>query len=469
MFVQGFLVQGYPNSPGHSPQAGSSVANVPILLPGSPAGQSPQSPGQAQQVFFIGLPSQGSAVPYVVRGGAQTPQDTRTTLVLRKLPSGMSRDAVVDLLDSKELRGSYDFFYMPWNFEENIGLGYAFVNFITNSHADYARLCLHGWEISRDEFSSELPIEASWSDLSQGIESNIERYRNSPVMHQAVPEELRPMLFNHGIHVSFPAPTKRLRQPRGLARVHRTHQSLTLTRPSQTLREGITKVVHILNVADMGAFFKHLSSALAFNMTYYSPGVCDELHETGEIVRFHKRLRDAIPDLSLAVDHASLDSWRAIGTGTQVTQLVPQLPVGVPMKFILESSVKADESGKINWICERFALVDGGMEVLPDGHGNEAQVAQARNANELRHRSSECQPCAYFAFKSAGCAKGDDCEFCHLCNKSQARMRKRSKALAQKLVKETRQDLYGLPRAESNTPSLFSSCVDDGWITDDGF
>lgn len=44
------------------------------------------------------------------------------------------------------------------------------------------------------------------------------------------------------------------------------------------------------------------------------------------------------------------------------------------------------------------------------------------------HSRGECRPCAYFAFKKDGCRMGDDCEFCHLCDRSQVRRWTRARA-----------------------------------------
>eukprot|EP00929_Paragymnodinium_shiwhaense_P123671 TRINITY_DN977_c0_g1_i1.p2 TRINITY_DN977_c0_g1~~TRINITY_DN977_c0_g1_i1.p2 ORF type:complete len:140 (-),score=31.60 TRINITY_DN977_c0_g1_i1:534-953(-) len=50
---------------------------------------------------------------------------------------------------------------------------------------------------------------------------------------------------------------------------------------------------------------------------------------------------------------------------------------------------------------------------------DEKEKKQQRQA-EL-HAKGECRPCAYFAFKKDGCRMGEDCEFCHLCDRSQVR------------------------------------------------
>eukprot|EP00929_Paragymnodinium_shiwhaense_P047562 TRINITY_DN2411_c0_g1_i1.p1 TRINITY_DN2411_c0_g1~~TRINITY_DN2411_c0_g1_i1.p1 ORF type:complete len:136 (-),score=37.65 TRINITY_DN2411_c0_g1_i1:765-1172(-) len=46
------------------------------------------------------------------------------------------------------------------------------------------------------------------------------------------------------------------------------------------------------------------------------------------------------------------------------------------------------------------------------------------------HQRGECRPCAYFAFKKDGCRMGDECEYCHLCDRSDIRRWKRIRAKA---------------------------------------
>jgi len=47
----------------------------------------------------------------------------------------------------------------------------------------------------------------------KGFEAHIERYRNSGVMQRSVPVEFKPAIFNDGVQVAFPRPTKRLKKP----------------------------------------------------------------------------------------------------------------------------------------------------------------------------------------------------------------------------------------------------------------
>merc|ERR1712113_4721 len=50
-----------------------------------------------------------------------------------------------------------------------------------------------------------------WSDGRQGLEGQIERYRNSAMMHASVADEARPIMLQNGVRVPFPAPTQPLK------------------------------------------------------------------------------------------------------------------------------------------------------------------------------------------------------------------------------------------------------------------
>merc|ERR1712083_724394 len=52
------------------------------------------------------------------------------------------------------------------------------------------------------------------SEALQGLDEQIERYRNSPLMHPSVADELRPVVYRQGVRVAFPEPTAPIRPPR---------------------------------------------------------------------------------------------------------------------------------------------------------------------------------------------------------------------------------------------------------------
>lgn len=61
---------------------------------------------------------------------------------------------------------------------------------------------------------SDKIAQVCWSDPLQGLKAHIERYRNSPMMHESVDAKFKPMMFSNGARVPFPAPTKKLKPPR---------------------------------------------------------------------------------------------------------------------------------------------------------------------------------------------------------------------------------------------------------------
>lgn len=135
-----------------------------------------------------------------------------TTLIFRNLPNEYKRSALVDLLDSQSFQGKYSFVYVPTDFKRYACLGYAFVNFYTHAQAQKAMDHFQGfgdWAVP-----STKVCETAWSDPVQGHEAHTERCRNSPVMHESVPDECKPAVFADGVRIPFPPPTKTIKAPR---------------------------------------------------------------------------------------------------------------------------------------------------------------------------------------------------------------------------------------------------------------
>lgn len=135
-----------------------------------------------------------------------------TTLILRNLPIGYSRDELFTLLDNEGFNGKYDLVYHPIDFGTRLGFGYAFVNFVSVVAAAQCSEHFNGftsWKTKHDK-----ACEVSQSTELQGLEAHVERYRNSPVMHETVPDEFKPATFVDGRRVPFPLPTKKVTKPR---------------------------------------------------------------------------------------------------------------------------------------------------------------------------------------------------------------------------------------------------------------
>merc|ERR1711971_1058543 len=132
--------------------------------------------------------------------------------MVRNIPNNYTRTMLVDLINAEGFEGKYDLVYLPIDFKNRVGLGYSFINFLDSDMAmrfqqHFAGFC--SWSAQSDKI-----CEVTWSDALQGTEAHIERYRNSPVMHESVPDECKPMLLKDGERIPFPAPTKRIRAPR---------------------------------------------------------------------------------------------------------------------------------------------------------------------------------------------------------------------------------------------------------------
>lgn len=145
------------------------------------------------------------------RGVTTDPSDDRTTLMVRGLSTDLNQAGFVQHFMNGGYAGYLNFAYMPMNFRKpGCSFGYAFVNFSAHEVAESV--------ITKLE-SAECPQElqgwsASWSS-SQGWDGNIERYRNSPLMHPLVPAECKPAVFDeNGDQVPFPKPTKSIPKPR---------------------------------------------------------------------------------------------------------------------------------------------------------------------------------------------------------------------------------------------------------------
>merc|ERR1712060_314189 len=140
-------------------------------------------------------------------------ESERTTVMLRNLPNDYTRDMLLELLDEHGFKKEYDFVYLPMDFKRKAGLGYGFVNMVTNEVATRAFDTLQGFS-GWERLCSAKVLEVAWGHPLQGLAPHVERYRNSPVMHEDVPDEFRPLLFKNGERIAFPPPTRKLRAPR---------------------------------------------------------------------------------------------------------------------------------------------------------------------------------------------------------------------------------------------------------------
>lgn len=179
----------------------------------APAGASGMHHQAPMMMMQLGAPSMGG---YATMIGAPSPcgscggmpveaQDGLTTFMLRNIPVKYNRDTMLGDMDQRGFRGAYDFFYLPIDFQTGNTVGYAFVNFATAYEAARFRSTYNGLQLSQD---STKICEVSVAK-AQGKAKNVEQYRNSSVM--AMEERFKPLVFENGVRVPFPLPTRSLK------------------------------------------------------------------------------------------------------------------------------------------------------------------------------------------------------------------------------------------------------------------
>eukprot|EP00747_Dinoflagellata_sp_TGD_P209923 gnl/TRDRNA2_/TRDRNA2_83289_c0_seq2.p1 gnl/TRDRNA2_/TRDRNA2_83289_c0~~gnl/TRDRNA2_/TRDRNA2_83289_c0_seq2.p1 ORF type:complete len:413 (+),score=71.15 gnl/TRDRNA2_/TRDRNA2_83289_c0_seq2:102-1340(+) len=136
----------------------------------------------------------------------------RTTVMLRNLPNEYSRCMLLELLDSEGFFGHYDFVYLPIDFTSRTNFGYAFINLVASAQAERFKSFFQGF--NRWSTPCDKVADVTWSSTHQGLAEHINRYRNSPIMHDTMPDECKPVIFSNGVRTSFPPATKTTKPPR---------------------------------------------------------------------------------------------------------------------------------------------------------------------------------------------------------------------------------------------------------------
>jgi len=200
---------GTPGPPGKGKRSSDVSSSASSSMPGYgsvPLGSwtlgTSSPPGSRALDSSAGMDSPASEEPPLTSG---------TSVFMRNVPNDYTRTRLVELLHAEGFGGTYDFVYLPVDFRSSSGLGYAFINFLSLDISERFRQHFTGF--NRWSVASDKVCQVTWSSL-QGREAHIERFRNSPVMHESVPEDQKPALFEGFERVEFPKPTKKIRVPR---------------------------------------------------------------------------------------------------------------------------------------------------------------------------------------------------------------------------------------------------------------
>jgi RNA recognition motif-containing protein len=174
--------------------------------------------------FYSDLPDASARVPLsldnLVKDGVTAhplttpPQDAgdRTTLMFRNLPVWFTREKLEKLLNAEGFGMLYNFIYLPAELGTGACFGYAFINMATPGDAERFVEYFQGFDRWPETDTRRAVVHLS--EALQGLDEQIERYRNSPLMHPSVADELRPAVYWQGVRMPFPEPTAPIKPPR---------------------------------------------------------------------------------------------------------------------------------------------------------------------------------------------------------------------------------------------------------------
>lgn len=144
--------------------------------------------------------------------GADDMPSNYTTVMFRNIPNKYTREMLVNQLE-QEMRGHFDFVYLPIDFKNKCNVGYAFINFrsveacinfVNRFNGVEVRKCLPG--LNSRKVTEVTPARV------QGFDENVQRLRNSPVMRELTSKpEWMPLIFDSdGVQTPFPMPERPL-------------------------------------------------------------------------------------------------------------------------------------------------------------------------------------------------------------------------------------------------------------------
>lgn len=136
----------------------------------------------------------------------------KTTVMMRNIPNNYTRDMLAQLVNKHGFASTFDLIYLPVDFASKAAFGYAFLNFTSSAHA--LRFQKHFGGFRQWDVPSSKVCEVRWGSTHQGLDANIDRYRNCPVMHPSVADNFRPAIYSDGVRIPFPPPTQKLHAPK---------------------------------------------------------------------------------------------------------------------------------------------------------------------------------------------------------------------------------------------------------------
>eukprot|EP00928_Gymnodinium_smaydae_P006274 TRINITY_DN12202_c0_g1_i1.p1 TRINITY_DN12202_c0_g1~~TRINITY_DN12202_c0_g1_i1.p1 ORF type:complete len:385 (+),score=48.17 TRINITY_DN12202_c0_g1_i1:68-1222(+) len=130
--------------------------------------------------------------------------ECRTTVVLVNVPFDFTGPLLLRTINAEGFGDMYDFIHVPADFGAQGCSGFAVVNLLNPTIAQKFLTVFNkfsGWPIK-----SKSVCQAIWAKKYQGLQANIDRYRNSAMLLGNLTDDYKPQLFENGAQVQFPAP-----------------------------------------------------------------------------------------------------------------------------------------------------------------------------------------------------------------------------------------------------------------------
>jgi hypothetical protein len=124
-----------------------------------------------------------------------------TTLFIGNLPNGTTRDDLINVMNEKGFEGDFDFIYLPPTRKR---IRYAFVNLLSDELTHRFIDAFNGF--TQWPVGCRKGCTVTWAAV-QGLNANIDRYRNSSVMRDCIHDSFKPVLFVGKKRAPFPEPT----------------------------------------------------------------------------------------------------------------------------------------------------------------------------------------------------------------------------------------------------------------------
>lgn len=145
------------------------------------------------------------------------------SVVMKNIPEHCTRDDVAEELKFEGFGAKFYFVYVRFDFNTKKHCGWAHVGVNDMETAEQIRHCFNGHRFRghQPESTDPRPQAQLKVEVSKSQDDLVEKYRNSNLMHRAVPNRWKPAMYQCGKRVSFPNPNRQLDMPKELLRARR--------------------------------------------------------------------------------------------------------------------------------------------------------------------------------------------------------------------------------------------------------